>query len=125
MESVPRCPSPPGGTLGTLGPGRAGTVAAEEQLLGWTGGEGEEGGVQRVSVHDERGEEGVTAGREHERESQAAAGWEEVGPLFDSGCWRSGRGETDRSGRPRERGRDVEPGRGEETGPAGHGGEDG
>lgn len=122
MESVPRCPSPPGGTLGTGGPGRAGTAAAEEQLLGWTGGEGERD-VQMESVDDERGEEGVTAGREPEQESRAEAGWEGAGPLFDSGG--SGSGESDRSGRQREKGRDVGLGRGEEAGPAGHGGEDG
>lgn len=120
MESVTRCPSPPGGTPGTQGPGRAGTAAAEEQLLGWTGGEGD---IQMVSVDDERGEEGVTAGREHEPESRAEAGWGGAGPLFDSGG--SGSGESDRLGRQRERGRDVGLGRGEEAGPAGHGGEDG
>lgn len=35
MESVPRCPSRPGGSPGTGGPGRAGTPAAGEPLPGW------------------------------------------------------------------------------------------
>lgn len=118
MESVPRCPSPPEGTLDTRDPDRAGTAAAEEQLLGWTGGEGEEGDAAKVSVHDERCEGSVTAGREHGLESQVAAGSGDVWPPFDFGCWKS-----DKSGRLKQRGRDVGPGRGEEAGPAG--GEDG
>lgn len=48
-----------------------------------------------------------------------------MGPLFDSGCWGSGIGERDWSGRRRECGRDAGLGRGEEAGPVGHGGEDG
>lgn len=125
MDSEPCRPSRPGGIRGIGGPGRAGTAAAEERLLGWTGGEGEEGGVQTVTGDVERGEEG---GREHEPETRAEAGRAElvaVRPLFDSGCWRSGIGERDGSGRRRERGRDVGLGRGEEAGPAGRGGKDG
>lgn len=53
VELVPHCPSPLGGTRDTGGPDRAGTAAAEEQLLVWT--EGKEGGVQtlRVAVEGE------------------------------------------------------------------------
>lgn len=64
-ESVPHCPSPLGGTQGTEGPDRAGTAAAEEQLLVWT--EGKEGDVQMLRVAGERGV--VTAEGEHEPES--------------------------------------------------------
>lgn len=61
-ESVPHCPSPLGGTQGTGGPDRAGTAAAEEQLLVWT--EGKEGDVRLA------GERGVvTAEGEPEPES--------------------------------------------------------
>lgn len=68
MESELFRPSPPGGTPGTGGPGRAGTAAAEAQLLGWAG--GVEGDV-------ERGEEDVTAGSGS-------------GPGFGSGTQRHG-----------------------------------
>lgn len=55
---MPRCPSRPGGTLGTGGPDRAGTAAAGEQLPGRTEGreeeQGEEGGVRAVQVAGER-----------------------------------------------------------------------
>lgn len=64
-ESVPHCPSPLGETRDTGGPDRAGTAAAEEQLLVWT--VGKEGDVQMLRVADERGV--VTAEGEHEPES--------------------------------------------------------
>lgn len=64
-ESVPHCPSALGGTQGTGGPDRAGTAAAEEQLLAWT--EGKEGAVQTLKVAGERGV--LTAEGEHEPES--------------------------------------------------------
>lgn len=64
-ELVPHCPSPLGGTQGTGGPDRAGTAAAEEQLLAWT--EDKEGDVQMVRVAGERGV--MTAEGEHEPES--------------------------------------------------------
>lgn len=72
MDSEPRRPSPPGGIRGTGGPGRAGTTAAGGRLLGWTG-----GGVGDVQTgDDEGGEEGAPAGKGHEPETQAEAGWE-------------------------------------------------
>lgn len=82
-------PSLPVGTLGTGGPGRAGTAAAEEQLLELAEVEGD---VQMVRV-DEWGEE---AGRKYELESRAEVGWVGVKPLFDS-CG-SESGEWDRFG---------------------------
>ena len=103
MESEPLLPSPPAGTRGTGGPGRAGTAAAEELLLGWAEGEEE---VQTVSGDDEEVEEGETAG-------------EGARPRLDSGC--SGTGGRE-EGRWRERGRDVGPGRDEEAGDGGQAG---
>lgn len=113
VEAEPLLPSPPVGTRGTGGPGRAGTAAAEELLLGWTEGEEE---VQTVRGGDEEVEEGETAGEEDEAESPAEAGWEGARPRFDSGCSGSGGREE---GRWRERGRDVGPGRDEEAGEGG------
>lgn len=85
MESVTHRPSPPGGTPGTGGLGRAVTADAEEQFLGWTGGEGEDEDEdrQKLTVEDERGE--PAAGREREPESGPEAGQEGVVPQFDSG----------------------------------------
>lgn len=77
------------GTPGTGGPGRAGTAAAEEQLLELAEVEGD---VQMVKV-DEWGEE---AGRKCEPASQVDVGWVGVDPLFDS--WGSESGEWDRFG---------------------------
>lgn len=65
VESVPHCPFPLGGTRGTGGPDKAGTAAAEEQLLALT--EGKEGDVQMLRVAGERGV--VTAEGEHEPKS--------------------------------------------------------
>lgn len=107
-----RHPSLPGENRGTGGPGRAETIAEEEQLLGWAGGED----AQSVTGGDEGGEEGVTAGWGELRTQAEAA---ELELLFYPGC----RGWDSLS--RRERGRDVGPGRGEEAGPAGWGGEAG
>lgn len=76
-------PSLPVGNLGTGGPGRAETAAAEEQLQELAEVEGD------VRV-DEWGEE---AGREYELETRAEVGWVGAEPLFDS--WGS---DWDRSG---------------------------
>lgn len=56
MGSAPRCPSRPGGSLGTGGPDRAGTAAAGELLPPWTEHreEEEEGGVRQLQVAVER-----------------------------------------------------------------------
>lgn len=113
-------PSHPGGSPDTGGPGRAGTAAAVEQLLGLTGNE------EAYSVRG--GERGVPdgaapaagAGGQVELKVAAEVGWEEATPLLDSERWRSGRG-----GGPgcwAEGRREVEPGKGGEAGAAGQGG---
>lgn len=79
----------PADILGTGGPGKAGTAAAEEQLLELAEVEGD---VQTVRV-DEWGEE---AGREYELESRAVVGRVGAEPLFDS--WGSESGQWDRFG---------------------------
>lgn len=122
MELVPSCHSLPEESQGTRGHGRAGTVAAEERLLGWS--EGEERGVPSVPA----GEEGVTAGTEDElgarAEAEAAAAeLQGVGLLVYPGCWGLGTGERNGWERQRVKGRDVGLGRGEEAGPADCGGE--
>lgn len=61
---MPRCPSPPEGTQGTEGPDRAGTAAAEEQLLGRAEGKEEEreADVQALQVAGERAEVNAEGG---------------------------------------------------------------
>lgn len=103
MELAPCCHSQSGGSRGTEGRERAGTAAAEERFLAWTGGEG---GVLSITGV----EEVVTAGTLDESGTRP-----EVGLLLYSGCWGFGIGERDGSGRQRARGRDVGLGRGGEA----------
>lgn len=116
MGELPPChPSHTGGSLDTGGPGRAVTAGAEEHLLAWTGSEE----AKSVGVGGERCE-AAGAGRQVELEILAEAGWEEVIPLLEPGCWSSGSG--GRLGRQAGGRRGVGLERGGEAGAAGQGG---
>lgn len=94
VEQTPHRPSPPGGSRGRGGPDRAGTAAAEEQLLGWTEGkqkDGEEGGAQAVRVAGERVEGTAEGGHEDGVECWRVG---PPSPADPSACRASGSGEA-------------------------------
>lgn len=110
MALPPRPPFRPGGSLGTGGPGRAGTSGAEEHLPGWTS----RGGASSAGAGAGRGG-AAAAVRRGEPESLAEAGREGARPRWSSGS----------GGRPgrRAEGRKAAGGeRGGEAGVEGQGG---
>lgn len=110
MELPPRPPFHPGGSLGTGGPGKAGTSGVEEHLPGWTS----RGGTSSAGAGAERGG-AAGAVRRVEPEILAEAGREGARPRWSSGS----------GGRPgrRAEGRKVAGGeRGGEAGVEGQGG---